>query len=140
MTVYNPGRLCACNCGKLAEGRSKYHNEKCQQRQSRRRDKERYTSDAPRCAEPGCTSARHANGKYCRAHAKHTGHRSKIEKQFGHGFNAVQRGALVYYVGCAEADRMTKTAAHSYLASGAFLPGDKIVMDGVEIVVTPLTL
>ena len=75
---YFPGRVCVCGCGRPAEGRSIYHNEKCQQKVARQKARDR--SPAPRCAEPGCQNARHARGKYCRVHCQHTGHVTKAAR------------------------------------------------------------
>ena len=130
------------DCKSFALKGSSYCSKQC-------RDKVYYNKSrgaiAVKCAEPGCDENRHGRGQYCLGHCRHTGHRAKNKlspsdvryKESMNGVHKQKRGALVYYQECADPDRMPTYLAKQYLASGAFRPGDRVIMDGITIDITP---
>ena len=139
--ILHPGRLCACGCQLPAEGRSKYHNEKHQQAVARQKSREKNLGVC--CAESGCTNARHANGKYCRTHCKHTGHGyastrlrefSKEQKKDYKGVKKPQIGATIYDPGC-DPYNVSEAQARKWIRSGDLAHGTKVKIGDEEILI-----
>lgn len=134
----NKPRRCLCGCGQSCSNHSKYASDECRWRVAY--DK-RKISTFVKCEEPGCNKPRHGRDRYCLDHCKHIGHKTchstLEEKQMVIGVHKKQRGATVYYSECSLPDNMSKAKCQKYLSEGAFMPGDKIYLDGVMIEVTP---